>query len=189
MAALAAAVVSADIRLLVPEQSQSGPFYARLERGLIHRTDEWVAIPFYRSPSCVPAGFNLLNFFDFSNIPAIFACPLTVHGFEIWKNGPQTDQGPVQSKLRGNGAVPVWFVSVQDFSSALPGITKAELANMPSLLEGSASFFEETLHPEGAAQQTMLAIVAQGLLPDGRSFRYEAIEAGGNLRHVRIEFR
>jgi hypothetical protein len=99
------------------------------------------------------------------------------------------DTGPIQSKLRGTGAVPVWFVSVEDFTQALPGITRAELASMPSLLEGSASFFEETLHPAGAAQQSMLKIVASGLLPDGRLFRYDAVEAGGELRVVRIEFR
>jgi len=185
----AAVVVHGNIRLLVPEESVSGPFYARLERGLVHRTNDWVAVAFYRNPSCVPPDFNLLNFFDFGNIPAVFACPLTVHGFEIWTNGPQVDTGPIQGKLRGNGAVPVWFVSVEDFTQALPGITRAELASMPSLLEGSASFFEETLHPAGAAQQSMLKIVASGLLPDGRLFRYDAVEAAGELRVVRIEFR
>jgi hypothetical protein len=189
MCALATTVLSANVRLLVPEESPSAPYYARLERGAVQRTDQWVAIAFYRNPSCVPSGFNLLNLFDFANIPAIFGCPLTVHGFEIWKNGPDVDQGPIQSKLRGNGAVPIWFVSVQDFDHALPGITKAELLNMPSLLEGSASFFEETLHPSGAAQQTTLSIVAHGLLPDGRSFMYQSIEATGELREVQIEFR
>jgi len=137
----------------------------------------------------VRAGFNLLNFFDFANIPAIFDCPLTVHGFELWKNGPQTDPAPMESKLRGNGAVPVWFVSLSDFDQALPGITKTELLGMPSLMQGSATFFDETLRPTGGADHPLLHIAADGTLPDGRSFQYEAVEADGILRQVRIEFR
>ncbi|MCC7034035.1 MAG: hypothetical protein IT179_14530 [Acidobacteria bacterium] len=181
--------LDASVRLLVPEDSPGGPFYARLERGIVLSTSEWVAIAFYRDPRCVPAGFNLLNFFDFGNIPAVFACPLTVHGFEIWANGPAVDQAPIQSRLRGNGAVPVWFVSVGDYQSSLPGVTKAELLGMPSLLQGSAAFFDETLHAQGAAKQSMLELNAFGLVPDGRSFRFHAVEAAGIVREVQIEFR
>lgn len=178
-----------QVRLVVPEESSGGPYYARLERGLVHATDDWVAVAFYRNPSCVPATFNLLNFFDFGNIPGIFSCALTVHGFEIWDNGPQSDPAPTHSKLRGNGAVPVWFVSRSDFTAALPGITKTELLNMPSLLQGTATFFDEILQPDGGANQPMLHITSHGLLPDGRSFQYEAVEAAGVLQGVRIQFR
>jgi hypothetical protein len=152
-------------------------------------TDNWVAVAFYREPGCVRAGFNLLNFFDFANIPAIFGCPLTVHGLEIWKNGTASDPGPMQSKLFGNGAVPVWFVSVSDFKAALPGITKDELSLMPSLRKGYATFFEETLHPAGAARQTMLHISSYGWLEDGAYFQYQATEAAGVLTQVRIQIR
>jgi hypothetical protein len=180
--------VDGQVRLLVPEQSLSGPFYARIERGLVLQTDEWVAIAFYRDPACVPSSFNLLNFFDFGNIPAVFLCPLTVHGFEVWSD-PATDAGPRQSKLRGNGAVPVWFVSVEDYQAALPGLTMTELLSMPSLIQGVATDYEETLHPLGIARQSMLQIVATGQLPDGRTFHFVAVEAAAELRHVRIEFR
>lgn len=180
--------VEAQVRLLVPEESPSGPFYARIERGVVLQDDGWIAIAFYRDPACVRAGFNLLNFFDFANIPAIFSCPLTVSGFEIWTD-PSSDAGPRQSKLRGNGAVPVWFVSAADFRAALPGITIAELRAMPSLMEGVANDFEETLHPLGIAQQPVLELVARGNLPDGRTFHLAAAEAGGELRFVGIEFR
>ncbi|HET7204128.1 MAG TPA: hypothetical protein VFI92_12255 [Steroidobacteraceae bacterium] len=176
-------------RYLVPDESSSGPFYARIEHGFVHMTDHWVAVAFYRQPACVRPSFNLLNFFDFANIPAIFGCPLTVSGFEIWKSGVATDPAPMQSKLQGNGAVPVWFVSVADFSAALPGLTLTELSAMPSLTRGYAVFFEETLHPAGAARQTMLHISARGWLEDGRSFFYEATEAGGEMKSVRIDFR
>jgi hypothetical protein len=176
-----------QVRLRVPEESPSGPFYARIERGLVLQTDEWVAIAFYRDPACVRLSFNLLNFFDFANIPAIFSCPLTVSGFEIWDDPPGA--APRQSKLQGNGAVPVWFISVADYEGALPGLTMDELLAMPSLMQGVATDFEETLHPLEAAQQSMLQIVASGALPDGRTFHFVAVEAAGELRHVRIEFR
>jgi hypothetical protein len=175
-----------QVRLRVPEDSGSGPFYARIERGLVLQTDEWVAIAFYREPACVPASFNLLNFFDFANIPAIFSCPLTVSGFELWDD--PAGAAPRQSKLRGNGAVPVWFISVDDYQSALPGLTMTELLAMPSLMQGVASDFTETLHPLEGAQQSMLQIVASGDLPDDRTFRFVAVEASADLRHVWIEF-
>jgi hypothetical protein len=189
VASLGAPKVEAIERYIVPDESASGPFYARLEQGFVHMTDQWVAVAFYREPSCVRAGFNLLDFFDFANIPAIFGCPLTVHGLEIWKNGVASDTGPMQSKLFGNGAVPVWFVSVSDFNDALPGVTLEELLGMGSLRKGYATFFEETLHPAGAARQTMLHISSYGWLEDGASFQYEATEAGGRLTTVRIKIR
>lgn len=181
-------MAEAQVRLLVPDESPSGPFYARIERGVVLEDGGWVAIPFYRDPSCVRANFNLLNFFDFANIPAIFGCALTIHGFEIW-NDPSTDPGPRQAKYEGNGAVPVWFISAADFHAALPGLTLTELLAMPSLMPGFAASYEETLHPLGAARQSMLEIVASGNLPDGRTFQLTAVEAGGELHLVRIDFR
>lgn len=178
--------VDGQVRLLVPEQSPGGPFYARFERGVVLRTDEWVAIPFYREPECVRPDFNLLNFFDFDN-PVIFSCTLTVHGFDI--RADPTSPAPRHSKLQGNGAVPVWFVSVEDYTGALPGVTITDLLAMPSLVQGVATYFEETLHPLGIAQQATLEIVASGYLPDESTFHLVAIEATGELRHVGIEFR
>jgi hypothetical protein len=189
LASLGSPQAQAIERYAVPDESPSGPFYARLERGYVHMTDQWVAIAFYRDTGCVRSDFNLMNFFVFDNIPAIFGCPLTVHGFEIWKNSATTDPGPRQSKLFGNGAVPIWFVSVSDFGRALPGITMTELAAMPSLKKGYATFFEETLHPFGAAKQAMLHISAYGWLEAGGTFQYQATEAAGILRTVRIEIR
>lgn len=177
-----------QVRLLVPEESPSGPFYARIERGVVLQAGGWVAIPFYRDPACVRSSFNLLNFFDFANIPAIFGCPLTMHGFELWDD-PAADAGPRQAKYEGNGALPVWFISAADFAAALPGLTKTELLAMPSLMQGVATDYEETLHPLGVARQSMLEIVASGDLPDGRTFHLVAVEAAGELRVVRIEFR
>jgi hypothetical protein len=113
--------------------------------------------------------------------------PLTVTGFELWDD--PAGAAPKQSKLRGNGAVPVWFISVDDHQAALPGLTMTELVGMPSLMQGVAAEFEETLHPLEAAQRSLLQIVASGDLPDGRTFRFVAVEASTELRHVWIESR
>ncbi len=179
----------ADQRFLVPQEDPGGPFYARIEWGLVHHTDEWAAIAFYRDPECVPAGFNLLRFFD-PNVARVFACPLTVHGFLIYKI-PAPGMPPIQAKLQGNGAVPVWFVRWDELEGEISDdkITMTELQGMDSLMKGTASFFEETLHPTGGAQQGMLELTAFGFLEDGRSFDYQVAEVKGTLAHVKIEFK
>ena len=65
----------ANVRL----EATGGPFYARVESGLIHNNGEWAAIAFYRPPGCVPHDFNLLDLFN----PAAVDCPSFVAGFEI----------------------------------------------------------------------------------------------------------
>lgn len=144
------------------------PFYARIERGEILHTEEWAFVVFYRPPECVRADFNLLDFFD---VPAAFGCkPPTTDGFVIMADGANT---PLQSKLRGLGAVPVWFVRWPELSAAVTDgpLTITELANLPSLMTGSASFYTETLHPYGGAQVSKLTLVGSGTLQDGRSFK------------------
>jgi hypothetical protein len=191
LAVLAVCTVGANVILLVPEDSQSGPFYARIERGAVYHDEDWAAIAFYRDPSCVRPDFNLLNFFDAGNIPAIFACPLTVHGFEVWKNGPEAgDPGPIQSRSSGNGAVPIWFVAWYELDAALADnrLTIVELQALPSLLQGSASFYRETLHPTGVARNGKFEVVASGELPDGRTFQFQASEAADRIRAVQIRF-
>jgi len=168
------------------------PFYARL--GSISTPEEvyedggWVAIAFYRPPSCVPDGFNLLAFFDFN----AFACgPPTTDGFEIRRNGQPLTVAPLQAKYEGRGAVPVWFVSTADFAAARADgvVTIVELEAMESLLIGSATFFTQTLHPHGAATQPMNVWVARGELEDGRSFHVQA-QAIDELRlETHITFR
>ncbi len=121
-AAVAGALGSADagtaaVRQAIPDEQAGPPFYARIDaHGVIH-TEEWAAIPFYRDPSCVPADFNLLDFFD---APRAFSCALTVEGFVLWKNGPPpVDFAPTQSVLRDDGPVPVWLVSWPELEAAV----------------------------------------------------------------------
>lgn len=173
----------ANVRL----ESAGGPFYARVERGLIHTDGEWAAIAFYRPPACVPADFNLLDFFN----PAAFGCDSFVAGFEIWKHGPWAgDEGPIHTRLSNTGPMPIWFVSWSELQAAMADdvLTIGELAGLPSLLIGAATSFSETLHPFGAAKQTMTLIVASGTLADGRKFAYQATETHNTIRHVRIAF-
>ncbi len=186
-ATTAAGAVLADERFLVPQQDPGGPFYARIEFGLVHHTDDWAAIAFYRETTCVPATFNLLRFFD-QNVTRAFGCPLTVHGFVVYE---AVFQGaiPIQARLQGNGAVTVVFVPWADLSAAIADnkLSMAELMALPHLA-GTATFFEETLHPTGGARETMLEVNAFGLLEDGRSFRYQVTEVKGTLVHANIEF-
>jgi hypothetical protein len=161
---LAVPTATANVRLTGGET----PFYARIESGDIFRTDEWAVIAFYRPPACVPAGFNSLALFD---VPGALACgPSTIDGFTIWRNAPQTDPAPIQAEYHGLGAVPIWFVRWPELEDAVADdvLTIGELAGMPSRLVGSASFYEETLHPEQSAQVGELEFVVQGTLECGR---------------------
>jgi hypothetical protein len=189
---LFAALAGAAVRVEFPEENPGPPFDARIDPIGVIQDGTWAAIVFYRSPNCVPATFNLLDFFD---APRAFDCPLTVRGFLIWKNGPPpVDSAPIQSHITGAGAVPIWFVQWSELQSALMDnvITVPELWAMKSLRVGSASFFHESLRPIGGGKRSSLQIVAQGMLQDGKSFQVEATATESQpdvFSHVRIAFR
>jgi hypothetical protein len=168
----AAQSASANVRI----EGVAEPFYARIGPGEIVPNDgELAAIVFYRPPSCVRADFNLLEFFD---IPGAFLCgPPTTEGFTIWRNGPGVDPAPLHAVNRGLGDVPVWFVSWPELQTAMADgvLTIGELAALPSLLVGSADFFQQVLHPHDAANVPKLIFVATGTLEDGRSFRVHTV--------------
>jgi hypothetical protein len=185
-AAQRSALTSADV-----------PFYARIERGLIHHDGIWAAIAFYRPPECVRADFNLLDFFD---IPAAFGCNAPkpyLTGFAILKS-LELGAAPIQSelKLAPDQTMPIWFVRWSELEPfiANDSLVITDLTTMSSLLRGEATFYSETLHPSGGAegtdgaQQTKTTIVASGFLADGRKFTYQATETKNLLRHVKIEF-
>ncbi len=182
--AMAAVVAMANVVLFFPGplgEPAGVPAYARIERApdglpLVHHDKEWAAIYFVRDPACVPAGFNLL---DFSDAPAAFDCPMTVEGFEIWKNGPWTGEvAPIHSVSHGLGAVPVWFVKWPDLRAALIDnvLTMSEL-NSLNPLKGTASFFKETLQPlQEGSRRTVTQAEARGILQDGRTFDFQSVE-------------
>jgi hypothetical protein len=185
---LPASHVAANVRVA---GGDTLPFYARISSGEVFHTDDWAVVVFYRPPACVPADFNLLAFFD---VPRAFGCtPPTVDGFSIWAHGPGIDPAPIQGQFHGLGAVPVWFVRWPELQATIADgvLTIGELAALPSRVIGSAGFYQETLHPEQAAQNGKIAFVARGTLADGRSFQVQAAlsRAAGRLTHMRIVFR
>ena len=197
LAVVAAAVIPAEaaVRVDFPDPSPGVPFYARIEPGsppFVIQDGTWAAIVFYRLPQCVPSGFNLLDLFD---VPGAFGCPLTVRGFEVWKNGPPpVDSAPIQVEMRGLGAVPIWFVrwSVLQAAIADGALTVPDLFAMASLRIGSASFYQESVRPLGGAKKGSLQIVAHGLLEDGTSFQLELASVEGQpdlISSVKISFR
>lgn len=156
-------------------------------------TDQWAAIVFYREPDCVRESFNLLDFFD---APAAFGCPLTVEGFQIWKNTPApVDPAPIHSRWRCLGDVPVSLVHWPELEAAIADdvLTMPELKALPSLQEGSASIYQETLHPLQMHPVGKMQIVALGDLSGRSSFQVQVsgqtIKGTPYFRHVRIAFR
>jgi hypothetical protein len=173
------------------------PFYARIAQGEIYTDGVWAAIAFYYDPACVPDTFSLLDFF-YDVAPE---CDSFVAGFAIFG-----DAGPIQSRLNLNSLTPmtIWFVHLDELLGAISKdddrdgfdeLTKVTIASLPTLKVGYATFYSETLHPYGAAQQTMISIVASGYFDreDGSrgAFTYQATGTKENnrLNHVKIEFK
>ena len=179
--------IEASVRTVIPHEDPGPPFYARVERAAIHtdivpHTEEWAAVVFYRSPACVPAGFNLMDLFD---PPAAFSCALTIDGFEIWRNGPPPiDQIPRFARFRGLGNVPIWFVAWSELQDAVTDdhLTLAELLSLPSLRMGTASLFHETLRPTGAVANPSLSMTAFGTLDDGTPFHLQHSGTVGGIQ-------
>jgi hypothetical protein len=183
---LAAAILLVATALLVAAPSAFAvvrlpggvvPFYARISSTEIYHTDEWAAVVFYRPPTCIPAGFNLLDFFD---VPAAFDCnPPTTTGFELWDTGP-TDPAPKLTELKALGAVPIWFVSWPALQSAIADgeLTIGELESLNPRV-GAASFYQETLRPTGVVNVSTFEANATGTLEKGGSFRFHAASVSG----------
>lgn len=165
------------------ENAGNVPFYARILPGA-----DWTAIIFYRPPACVPADFNLLQFFD---IPRAFGCgPVTTDGFAVWRNGPDVDTAPLQLNLHGLGAVPISFVKTAELDAAAADgvLTMGELKALPSLTVGTVTAYHEILHPVEAAKVAKITVVASGTLADGRSFRLQVSDANGSKYLAQIVF-
>src|SRR5262245_53037929 len=144
--------------------------------------DEWAAIAFYRPPSSVPAEFNLLDTIDFAALDQ----PLSVDGFAVFKD--LADPAPKVAQARGNGAVPIWFVSTAELQAATADgiLTIGELSALPSLRTGTATRYYEQNHIVGIHPVSHLTIMAQGTLDDGGSFSLHGVEVGLELKEVDI---
>lgn len=189
---LATVNVYADIRLRVPEDieppvytSAAGPAFQTNGSLFSVHDSEWAAIPFWRSPACVPPNFNLLDQVD---APAAFGCTLLVRGFVRLER--QTFN-LMSWEAKGVDEVPVWFVSWSELEAAMADnvLTMTELEALPSLLIGSAHIYQEQSHTFFGHQVSHLSLQARGTLEDGRTFRLSATEVALGLIHVNILFR
>lgn len=173
----------------IPDEDPGPPFYARVGLQFFH-SGGWIAIPFYRAPECVPAGFNLLQFFDFPgpNGPGAFACPLLVKGFLLIEPDATLGTFPRQVILREAGSVPFWFLPSATFETAAQDgvLTVSELEALRPL-RGAASSYHETLHPREGEHK--IFIDAAGLLEDGRTFRFHVTQIDERIEAIGISFR
>lgn len=169
------------------------PFYARFGENETFSDGEWTVIVFYRSPDCIPADFNLNQFFHFpgNDGPGAFACaPPTTSSVEYWANGPETDPAPLIAEMTGHGAVPVWFIAQAEVEAAMADgvVTIGELAESPSLLKGEAASYTELLHPSQSNPQSLIQFKAEGALEDGRSFMVDVSYGAPDVEnHTTIE--
>ena len=154
----------------VPSEAPGPPYYALLSRGFVPNDGSWAGIVFLRSPLCVPADFNLLDWF---NRWAAWDCELMVEGEEWWHSLDAPP--PFQLRDRGLGAVPVYFARWPELQAAIADdlLTIGELQSLPSLLKGTASFLEHVVHnsnqPTNHGHETL---VSRGTLDDGRTFEF-----------------
>lgn len=173
------------------------PFYARTDHAppFVFNDGAWTAIVFYRDPSCVPAGFNLIQFFD---PPAAFGCQPTTHGSSLW-HGEALSGAPKVVTTSGNGAVPVWFVPMETASQATQDgvLTIVELEGLDGLLVGYADQYDETLQPHplppelggGGHPNPKLIVDASGQLEDGRQFNLHITQVQDEVQAIQIQFR
>ena len=175
------------VRRAIPDEDPGPPYYARV--GLqVFDDGEWVAIPFYRPPSCIPADFNLLQFFHFPGPdgPGAFACPLLMSGFLLIEPDAPLGTFPRRVVLEGTD-VPVWFIPSAVFAEATVdgGLTVGELEDLQAM-HGLARSYHETLHPR--ADEHLIVIVARGALEDGRTFAFDTVHLRDEIQTLRIAF-
>jgi hypothetical protein len=179
---------SAGLRTVsFPEEDPGPPFYARVATLLdqIFHDDEYVAIPFYRDPTCVPGDFDLLSSFHLPDEhgPGAFGCDLLVHGrFLIEPDAPH-GTFPVQVVTRG--AAGVWFVPWNEFQSAMAdgSVTMSELRSL-NPLQGTADHFHEMLQPR--MDDHRVVITSSGRLDDGRRFQFNVTHLGDTTQSLLI---
>ncbi len=174
------------------ENSDGPPFYARFGENETFSDGERVVIVFYRQPDCIPADFNLNQFFHFpgEDSPGAYACaPPTVKVFETWETALGEGPAPLVAESMGTGAVPVWFFSAEEIEMALADgvVTIGDLADLPSRQVGTASTYNELLHPSQSNEDPLIQFTAEGTLEDGRDFIVDvSLGASDRYDHVTI---
>jgi hypothetical protein len=197
------ALATRNFVLDIPTETPSFPIYANLAGagspiGLFVQTDgEWVAIDFIRDPNCIPAGFNLLQFFD---LPGAFRCPLTVNGKEWWLADDLASAEPYETipplafqvQLDGLGGVPIYFVPLAELNASMldGALTLGELESLPSLLVGQATRYQFNQHNSNQGMRPgHSSTVAAGTLEDGRRFLFRHSDRENETLNIQIEFK
>ncbi len=162
-----------------PLNSPGVPAYARLELLVpnfdVPNNNRWAAIVFYRDPACVPPDFNLGQFFHPPGPggPGAYACPLLVEGHEIWDTRPRPGLSPIYVRTRNAVPnLPIWFVAWDELRPILESgqVFIGDITALPSLIRGSAHWYEEALYPNGAAKIPGITLRSEGNLEDGGKF-------------------
>ncbi len=184
---------NADSGPLRIENGGDVPFYARFGENETFDNGEWTVIVFYRPPDCIPADFNLSQFFHFpdENGPGAFGCaPTTTTGTELWETGPETDPAPLEAEMAGRGAVPVWFIANAEMQTAMEDgiVTIDELEALPSRLVGTATTYSEFLRPTQSSAAPMIQFSAEGTLESGAPFGVDVSKGAPDVAdHVTID--
>lgn len=179
------------VQMQIPEEDPGPPFYARVTPifNEFFYDGDWLAIPFYRDPDCIPSDFNLLDFYHFpSEMGAgAFDCPLLVEGIAYTEPDAPPNTFPKRVTMEGLGAVPVWFVPRSRIEPAIADnmLTLPELVALEPL-RGAATSFDEELQPR--ADDHKIVITSSGNLADGRSFRFDLVHEGNTIEHIVISF-
>jgi hypothetical protein len=182
------------IQTFPSEDNPGPPLYASgLSLGMTGfgatRTDgEWVAITFVRDPNCaaLPDDYNFLSA---PNIPAVFNFPLTIEG-KVLLRDPEDINNPYKAMHRGLGAVPVYFVELWEFETAVMDgeLTIVELNGLSSLLIGYASYHRDVIQFSQNGRPGKHSVVSRGELRDGRSFEHIGVVVGTQNVNTSIRF-
>lgn len=170
-----------------PDPDPGPPIFARVttQRNQIFSDGEYVGIPFYRNPDCVPHDINLLQglFPPTDEGPGAFGCPMTGSGYYFIEEDAEPGTFPIVSVTQG--PVFIWFVSWEAFSAASSDgeLTMADLLEMDPL-RGEADLFLEVLYPREANHRVELW--SRGVLSDGRAFHFNVLHEVDRLSEIFI---
>ncbi|MCC7361039.1 MAG: hypothetical protein IT317_16260 [Anaerolineales bacterium] len=189
------AVPAAEAEPVRLEANGEVPFYARFGENEMFSDGQRVVVVFYRPPDCIPADFNLNQFFHLPGEtgPGAFGCaPPTTTSVETWANGPEVDPAPLVAEMTGRGAVPVWFLAETEVTALTADgvVTIGDLAALPSRLAGKASTYTELLHPSQTNAQPLIRFTAEGTLDGGGTFSVSVSQgdpAVGNHTTINLE--
>ena len=173
----------------VPAEDPGPPFYARVTPIMneLFFADDWLVIPFYRAPTCIPSDFDLLDLYHFPSDdgPGAFACRLLVEGVAYAEPDALPTDFPKRVTMDGSGTAEVWFVRAEAARDAIASgsLTLSELQALDPIV-GIATTFREDLQPR--AEDHRIVIESSGTLEDGRSFAFDLVHEGETIESITV---